>query len=37
MPVIVRETDYARWLDPQADAQPLLAPYDADALQIQKA
>jgi putative SOS response-associated peptidase YedK len=37
MPVIVRETDYARWLDPQADAQLLLAPYEADALQIQKA
>jgi putative SOS response-associated peptidase YedK len=37
MPVIVREADYARWLDPQADAQPLLAPHEADALQIQEA
>jgi putative SOS response-associated peptidase YedK len=32
MPVIVRAADYARWLDPAADAQPLLAPFDPDAV-----
>jgi putative SOS response-associated peptidase YedK len=34
MPVILREADYARWLDPATDAQPLLAPFDAEALAL---
>lgn len=37
MPVILREADYARWLDVAADAQPLLAPIDPDALLIARA
>lgn len=37
MPVILREADYARWLDVVADAQPLLAPIDPDALLIARA
>jgi putative SOS response-associated peptidase YedK len=32
MPVIVREADYARWLDGGTDGQPLLAPFDPQAL-----
>jgi putative SOS response-associated peptidase YedK len=35
MPVIVRPSDYDRWLDPDAEDQPpieLLRPYDADAM-----
>jgi putative SOS response-associated peptidase YedK len=36
MPVIVREADYARWLDPATDAQPLLVPFDAEALSLQR-
>jgi len=35
MPVILREADYARWLD-AADGQPLLAPFDPEALQLQR-
>lgn len=34
MPVILREADYARWLDAATDGQPLLAPFDPQALQI---
>lgn len=34
MPVILREADYPRWLDPGADPQALLAPFDPDALAI---
>jgi putative SOS response-associated peptidase YedK len=37
MPVIVREADYAHWLAPTADPEALLAPVDADALQITRA
>jgi len=37
MPVILRETDYARWLAPAEQAEELLAPFDADALQISRA
>lgn len=36
MPVIVREADYARWLDAAADGQPLLAPCEADALVLER-
>lgn len=36
MPVILREADYARWLDAAADGQPLLAPFDPEALQLQR-
>jgi putative SOS response-associated peptidase YedK len=36
MPVVVREADYARWLDPATDAQPLLVPFDAEALSLQR-
>ena len=31
MPVIVREADFARWLDAAVDGQPLLVPFDAEA------
>jgi putative SOS response-associated peptidase YedK len=34
MPVILRESDYARWLTPTSDSEALLAPFDADALQL---
>jgi len=34
MPVILREADYPRWLDVATDAQPLLVPYDPEALTI---
>jgi putative SOS response-associated peptidase YedK len=34
MPVIVREEHHGLWLDAAAGAQPLLVPYDADALAI---
>jgi putative SOS response-associated peptidase YedK len=37
MPVILRESDYARWLDAAADGQPLLAPFDPQALTIARA
>jgi putative SOS response-associated peptidase YedK len=37
MPVILRETDYACWLAPAEQAEELLAPFDADALQISRA
>ena len=37
MPVILREADYARWLDAAMDGQPLLAPFDADALALERA
>lgn len=37
MPVILREADYARWLDAATDGQPLLAPFDAEALRIEPA
>jgi len=37
MPVILREADYARWLDAATDGQPLLAPFDPEALQIKPA
>jgi len=36
MPVILREADYARWLD-AADARPLLAPFEPNALLIARA
>jgi putative SOS response-associated peptidase YedK len=36
MPVILREADYPRWLDAATDGQPLLAPFDAEALQLQR-
>lgn len=36
MPVILREADYARWLDAAQDGQPLLAPFDADALVLSR-
>ena len=36
MPVILREADYPRWLDPAADGQPLLAPFDPEAVQLQR-
>jgi putative SOS response-associated peptidase YedK len=35
MPVILRPADYSCWLDPGADGQPLLVPFDAEALQVQ--
>jgi putative SOS response-associated peptidase YedK len=37
MPVILHDADYARWLDPAADADRLLVPADPDALRIEKA
>jgi putative SOS response-associated peptidase YedK len=37
MPVILRETDYARWLAPAAGTEALLAPIEADTLQIARA
>ncbi len=37
MPVIVREADYARWLDASTDGQPLLVPFDADAMRLAQA
>jgi putative SOS response-associated peptidase YedK len=37
MPVIVRESDFARWLDPRADGQPLLAAFDAGAMRTERA
>ncbi len=37
MPVIVREVDYARWLDASTDGQPLLAPFAEEAMSIEKA
>ncbi len=37
MPVIVREADYARWLDASSDGQALLAPFADDALRVEKA
>lgn len=36
MPVILREADYARWLDAAHDGRPLLAPFDADALVLSR-
>jgi putative SOS response-associated peptidase YedK len=36
MPVILREADYPRWLDAGSDGQPLLAPFDPEALQLQR-
>jgi putative SOS response-associated peptidase YedK len=36
MPVILRQADEARWLDPAADGQALLAPFDAEALRIER-
>jgi putative SOS response-associated peptidase YedK len=36
MPVVLRTADYARWLDAAADGQPLLAPFDPEALQLQR-
>ncbi len=35
MPVLVREADYGRWLDPAADSQKLLVPYDPEAMTLQ--
>ena len=32
MPVILRADDYARWLDAAVDGQPLLTPFDPEAL-----
>jgi putative SOS response-associated peptidase YedK len=37
MPVIVREADYARWLDASADGQPLLTPFAEAAMRIEEA
>jgi len=37
MPVILRQADYVRWLAPTADPEAVLAPIDADALQIGQA
>jgi putative SOS response-associated peptidase YedK len=37
MPVIVRDADFTRWLDTGADPDRLLAPFDAEALQIRRA
>jgi len=37
MPVIVREADYARWLDASTDGQRLLAPFAEEAMSIEKA
>ena len=37
MPVILRAADYANWLDTTADGQPLLAPFDAQALALARA
>jgi putative SOS response-associated peptidase YedK len=37
MPVIVREADFTRWLDPRAEAQPLLVSFDAEAMRIERA
>ena len=37
MPVILREADYARWLDASADGQPLLAPFDSASLELARA
>jgi len=37
MPVILREADYARWLDAAADGLPLLAPFDPQALLLARA
>ena len=37
MPVILREADYARWLDTALDGEPLLAPFDPAALVLTQA
>lgn len=37
MPVIVAVADYARWLDAAAAASTLLAPFPAEAMQIEQA
>jgi len=37
MPVILSAADYASWLDTTADGQPLLAPFDAQALALARA
>jgi putative SOS response-associated peptidase YedK len=37
MPVIVGQADYARWLDASNEGQPLLVPFDAEALRLVKA
>jgi len=37
MPVILRQPDYARWLDTNADGQPLLAPFDSESLELARA
>jgi putative SOS response-associated peptidase YedK len=37
MPVIVRNADYARWLDSATDSSALLAPHPDDALLIEPA
>jgi len=36
MPVIVVPERYSAWLDPQEDARALLAPFDADAMRVEK-
>jgi putative SOS response-associated peptidase YedK len=36
MPVVLRTADYARWLDAAADGQPLLAPCEPEALELQQ-
>ena len=37
MPVIMREDDYACWLDAAADRRPLLAPFDPAAMVLARA
>ena len=37
MPVILRPSDYARWLDTNTDGQPLLAPFDSEPLTLARA
>lgn len=37
MPVILREADYAAWLAPAVSPEPLLAPFDSEALSIGRA
>ena len=37
MPVILKQADEAPWLDSASDAQPLLAPYDAEAIELKPA
>lgn len=37
MPVILKQADEARWFDPNADAKPLLAPCEPEAMQLQPA